>query len=185
MITNPHFRVRADHCLTGSGAELNPYYIVETGSCAHVVALDRDERVVMVSQYRHGSRDVSLELPGGVVEGDENIQDAGARELLEETGFETDALELVFSSYSNPARYNGKIHFFFGSGARLRGISLPDPTEEIEVHLIPLTHAIELALTGTVIPPSHVAGLLTAVARKRPHYLRAVIDVVDSSKCFP
>src|SRR5262245_58760996 len=77
-----------------SGKEAD-WDILLGGNTVAVVALTADDQVVLVRQFRPGPGKVLLELPGGVAEDGEPPAAAAARELLEETGFEADTLEIV------------------------------------------------------------------------------------------
>ena len=163
--------LRADHCLTERGAELDPYYVIEVGQFVHAVILDDEDHVVLVRQYRHGAKEMSLELPGGVMDpSDPSVLAAAARELAEETGYEAKNLEVIASLSQDPARYENRVHIVFGSGARRTRETSLDPTEDIEVRVIPLREAIKLALSGDIRNSAHVAGLLMVAARKRPEF---------------
>src|SRR4051812_5476768 len=88
--------VRADDCTTPAGATVAPYYVLEFPDFVHVLALNAEDCVVLVRQYRHGHRDLSLELPGGVMDpGDDDILAVAARELREETGYTSESLAHV------------------------------------------------------------------------------------------
>lgn len=158
--------VRADDCVTPSGVELVPYYVLEAPDFVHVVALDREERVVLVRQYRHGLGGVSLELPGGVMD----AEDAGdptvtaARELREETGYTAARFELVATLSVDPARYANKLHLVLARDVAA-GPASPDPGEAIAVEVMPRHEAVRLALRGGIKSAQHVGLLMMALAR--------------------
>jgi len=66
----------------------------------------------MVEQWRHASKEVSIEFPGGVIDKNEDPETAGMRELVEETGFKTDKLIHLNSMSPNPALFSNQIHFY-------------------------------------------------------------------------
>ena len=53
----------------------------------NIIAITKEQKVVLIQQYRHGVQDVLWEIPGGVVEEGENLLDGVKRELLGETGY--------------------------------------------------------------------------------------------------
>ena len=64
---------RVDHCVTPAGIEL-PYYVLEYPGWVNVVALDKEDHLILVRQYRHALGDISLELPGGCIDGGESFR---------------------------------------------------------------------------------------------------------------
>lgn len=67
---------------------------------------------LMVSQWRHGTKQLSTEFPGGVIDAGENPQDAAKRELLEETGYKSDNIIFLGTMSPNPAIFSNRVHFF-------------------------------------------------------------------------
>jgi ADP-ribose pyrophosphatase len=82
----------------GRIAEWDMHVVGETAS---VLALTPDDRLVMVRQFRPGPDRVVLTLPGGLVDPGETPQEAGLRELREETGYAAESIELVVSTIRN------------------------------------------------------------------------------------
>ncbi|TWF54495.1 NUDIX hydrolase [Neorhizobium alkalisoli] len=79
--------LRAETCVTPSGQEIAPYYVLSYPDWVNIVAITADDEIVLVRQYRHGAADVFTEIPGGAVDaGDPDPVAAAKRELLEETG---------------------------------------------------------------------------------------------------
>ena len=81
------FRVVRNQARSPRSGRLHPFYCIEAAPWVNVVALTDADELVMVRQFRHGSRGVTLEIPGGLVDPGEAPAEAAVRELLEETGF--------------------------------------------------------------------------------------------------
>ena len=71
------------------------FYVLDTNDWVNVIALTPDHEIVLVRQFRYGSKEQSLEPPGGVVERGEDPLVAGLRELQEETGYVGELPELL------------------------------------------------------------------------------------------
>ncbi|MFA4871130.1 MAG: NUDIX hydrolase [Pedobacter sp.] len=95
--------LRVDTCKLQNGTIKDDYYVLEYPNWVNAIALTTDNRIILVRQYRHAADIVSLEVPGGVIDGDESPEYAIRRELLEETGYSFESAELIATLYPNPA----------------------------------------------------------------------------------
>src|SRR6201996_7621465 len=89
----PWATLRSDKCEMPDGRIVDTYYVLEYPNWVNAVAITEEGKVLMVRQYRHAAGIVSLEIPGGVIDGDEAPEAAMRRELLEETGYQFDKME--------------------------------------------------------------------------------------------
>jgi 8-oxo-dGTP pyrophosphatase MutT (NUDIX family) len=126
------------------------FVYLETGDWVNVVALTDDDQVIMVEQYRHGVNEVTLEIPGGMVDEGESALQAGLRELTEETGFGGDAPQIIGRVSPNPAIMTNWCHTILVEGVSLRGAPSPDGTEEVGVRLVALADIPELIRSGVI-----------------------------------
>jgi 8-oxo-dGTP pyrophosphatase MutT (NUDIX family) len=128
------FRARADSCEFPDGRIIEPYYVVEVPDWTNVIVVTEEERVILVRQYRYPVDQVTLELPGGVIEKGEEPMAAAKREMQEETGYTSDNLELLMKLAPNPAINNNTAYFFLARNARPATTILnPDVYEDIDV----------------------------------------------------
>ncbi len=134
------FKVHVQKSLSPVTGKEHPFYVLDTHDWVNVIALTPDRQVLLVSQFRHGSEQVSDEIPGGAVDRkDATPLDAGKRELLEETGYQAAQWFSLGSVRPNPAILNNRCHFFLALGAaRVAELHL-DEAEELEGLLIPLS----------------------------------------------
>ncbi len=99
---------------------------------------------VMIRQFRHGTRHLSIEFPGGIVEPGEDPAASVARELLEETGYRAEMMVPLGILSPNPAFMTNTFHAFVAEGCTLERPQCLDEHEEIEVQLVPEREAIDM-----------------------------------------
>jgi len=116
----------------------------------NVIALTEKDEVVLIRQFRHGTAEVTVEIPGGLVDADEESRDAAARELLEETGFAGQAPVSLGSVEPNPAIQDNVCSTFLIRDARPVAPPRPDDMEHIQVWLLPLEEIDEWIRLGKI-----------------------------------
>jgi len=153
----PRFRV--DKCALPNGKFLDAT-IFEFRSWANIVALTKNNEVVLIKQYRHGVKDVLWEIPGGVVNDGEFPLEGVKRELLEETGYT--ALEFIQAGalYPNPALQTNTMYCFLALNAEKVTEQNLDDGEDIDVQLVPLDELVSMMQRGEFIHALQVAALL-------------------------
>jgi 8-oxo-dGDP phosphatase len=152
--------LRADDCVTPKGIEVAPFYLLEYPDWVHVVAIDAEDHVVLIRQYRHGYGGISLELPGGVMDPeDDGPIAAAARELAEETGYTAGSYRLLASLSPNPATHTNRVHLVLAEQAALTKPPAPEADEDIFVLRVPIEEAFRMTLAGEMAHAQHV-GLL-------------------------
>ena len=157
----PRFRI--DRCELANGNFLDAT-ILEFHSWANVLALTKNNQVVLVRQYRHGVEDVLWEFPGGVVEDGENPLEGAKRELLEETGYIASTWFEIGKIYPNPAFQTNTLYCFLAMDAELVSQQNLDAGEDIEVDLMPLDELIEMAKRGEFRHALMVAVLFSVLS---------------------
>lgn len=126
------------------------FVVIEAPDWVNVIALTPDDLLVLVRQFRFGTNDFSLEIPGGMIDAGEEPVAAGVRELAEETGYVGASARLLGSVHPNPAMQRNRCHFVFVEGA-VRTVALDwDADEEIEVTTRPVEEVLALAQSGGI-----------------------------------
>jgi len=142
-----------------STGDSHPFYRIESPAWVNVVALTELDELVMVRQWRQGLRAVTLEIPGGLVDPGETPAEAGARELLEETGFRAGRMTSLGSINPNPALFANRCHMQVAQGCVRVAEIQNSATEETIVELLPLAALPDLLRSGGIDHALVVAAL--------------------------
>ena len=138
------FKARADSCELPDGRIIEPYYVVELPDWTNIIVVTKEERVVLVLQYRYPVDEVTYELPGGIIDKGETPEAAARREMLEETGYTSDNIEFLFKISPNTALNNNTAYFFLATGAEQNGKQKFDEFEDIDVVTLSKEEAMQL-----------------------------------------
>ena len=145
-------------------------YVAHPGAVA-VIALDDDDRVLLLSQYRHPVRSELWEPPAGLRDvPDEELAVAAARELAEEADLVAGAWWRLVDFYTTPGGSDERIRVFLARDLR--------PVAQADLHTrtdeeagmvpvwVPLDDAVDAALSGRLRSPTAVTGVLAAAAAR-------------------
>lgn len=126
------------------------FFVLESSDWVNVVAVTLDGRMVLVEQYRFGAEDLSLEVPGGLMDLGEGPVEAAERELKEETGFVGRRSRLLGSVRPNPAIQSNWCHIVLIEAVeRLVDVNW-DENEELAVQLPSVAEGFAMAHSGKI-----------------------------------
>jgi ADP-ribose pyrophosphatase len=167
------FNLRTDQAISPRTGRTHPFFILESSSWVNVIPLTSAAEVVLVRQYRHGTRSVTLEIPGGLVEESDTPEEAARRELLEETGYMAgDTLSLGWV-HPNPAILNNRCYTFLARDVVFSGARHQDDREDIEVLLRPLSAIPRLIREGEISHSLVVAAFYRFFMEYQPNGCRS------------
>ena len=141
--------------------------IVEHPGAVAIAALDADDRLMMIHQYRHAVRRRLWELPAGLldVRGEDPVATA-QRELTEETGLTADEWSTLVDLVPSPGFSEEAVRVYLARG--LTEVGRPAATDDEEADLttrwVSLPVAVRMVLSGTIVNSTTVAGVLAAHA---------------------
>ena len=144
------FKVRQDVTRSARSGRPHDFFVLECSDWANVIALTPDEDVVLVRQFRAGTRSVTLEIPGGSVEEGESPLGAVRRELREETGHAARSWKRLGVVHPNPAIQGNRCFTYLARGCRSVGALIPDEGEDLAVELVPLRLVPDLIRRGRI-----------------------------------
>lgn len=133
--------------------------VVEHNGGVAVLAVDSEENILFVSQFRYPFGKVLLELPAGKLEKGEDPAQCGRRELLEECGCKASTFQPLAELYPTCAYDTEIIRVFYATGLEEGSQSL-DPGEFLTVEKIPIDQAVEMALAGKIPDAKTQLGIL-------------------------
>jgi ADP-ribose pyrophosphatase len=150
------FEVRKQRLKRRSDGLEGEFFVLDTNDWVNVLALTPDDKIILVRQFRYGSKEQSLEPPGGVVERGEDPVVAGLRELQEETGYVGEEPKLLGVVRPNAAILSNRCHVILVRNAQKTAELNFDQHEELVTELYPVKELKEMVRSGEI---THSIGL--------------------------
>ena len=151
-------RLRVDTVRMPDGRETTRE-IIEHDEVVAVIAIDADDNVLLVSQYRHPLGRELLEIPAGGIESGEDAETAVRREMGEETGYLPHKTEKLTGFYSAPGFCTEYLHLFLATDLA-PGRLFAEDTDGIELIRMPVSQVTDLIESGKIRDAKSIAGLL-------------------------
>lgn len=166
------FSLRIDRSQSPRTNEVHDFYILESTDWVNVIPLTPQNEVVLIRQYRHGIKDIALEIPGGIVGPNDSPEEGARRELREETGYQGSEMILLGSVHPNPAFLNNRCYTYLAREVSLVGKQEQDEKEDIEVLLRPIDLIPRLIREGEITHSLVLAAFYHFYMEYLPHLSR-------------
>lgn len=161
--------VRTDDVVMPDGSVVRRDYQVHPGSVA-VLALDEDDRVLVLSQYRHPVRQKLWEIPAGLLDvPGENPLHAAQRELYEEAHVKAGEWHVLTDVYTTPGGCDEAVRIFLARDIRTaegERFEVSEEEADMELARVPLSDLVRGALVGELHNNCLVVGVLALTAAR-------------------
>ncbi len=140
--------------------------IVEHSDCVAIIAVDENDNILLVNQFRKAVERELLEIPAGGIDRDEDPEAAVRREMQEETGYLPKKLERLGGFYSAPGYCSEYLYLYLATDLVPSQLYAED-TEGIKVVRVPISEVSGLLGSGRLCDAKSIAGLLTFLEHHR------------------
>jgi len=144
------FSIKSERYRSSHSGQEHDFYVIDSIDWVNIIPLTSDEKVILVKQFRFGTKDFSLEIPGGMLDDGEPPAQAARRELLEETGYTGDEPILLGMVHPNPAIHTNRCYSYLIRNVTFSNPPQQDSTEDIEVQIVPLAEIPRLIRDGQI-----------------------------------
>ncbi len=130
------FSTKRQSAISPIDGQSHDFYVIDSPDWVNVIAVTPEEKIVLIKQFRHGTEEITLEIPSGIIESRESPLECAKRELLEETGFTSSQWERIGEVRPNPAIMSNYCTTFLALDCEKTAETSFDGTEDIETLLV-------------------------------------------------
>ena len=160
-------KLRVDTVRMPSGRETRRE-IVEHRDCVAIVAIDVNDNVLLVNQFRKAVEKELLEIPAGGIDPGEDPVTTVHREMQEETGYLPRKVERLGGFYSAPGYCTEYLHLYLATDLTPSQLYAED-TETIKLVRVPISRIPSLIASGSICDAKSIAGLFTFLEYCKAH----------------
>lgn len=164
LVNDRWMKLRADTCITPTGHEISPFYVIEYGEWVNCLVLSDNDEVTLLRHYRHGIDDYVLEIVGGLVDEGEAPEITVRRELEEELGLKNATILQTGVCYPNPQIQTNRTHCFIALGGTFDGNREDEPGADFQIVKMPFDELIKIIETQSEMMQSlHLTSIFFAL----------------------
>lgn len=142
--------------------------IIEHDGSVGIIAKNREDKLILIKQYRIAADDELIEIPAGKIEAGEEPIDTAIREFKEETGYLADNLNHLLSFYSSAGYSSEIIHLFYAEANEYCGQDL-EKNEFIEVIELSLEESYNMILNGQILDAKTIIAIQCLILKLDPN----------------
>ena len=165
LVDSRWVKVRKDSVDLPNGQHIDDFYAITINDAAAIVALDDNKNIILKKEYRYCFDRDLIKIPTSGFEKNEDGLTVAKRELLEETGYISDDWQYIGATVESSAKLTNYMHLYFANHCHKVSGQHLDPTEELDVLVLPLKDAVEMVMNNEICCNSSAHGILWA-ARK-------------------
>lgn len=143
------FKLREDFSESTDGKDAS-FFVIESPEWVNIIPVTKDGNIVLIEQYRHGIDEITLEIPGGLVDDGEDAGAAAERELIEETGYVPREVVMIGKSRPNPAIQDNWVYHYLAIDCELKNEVKFDDHESIQTRVVPMKYMPKLLMQGKI-----------------------------------
>ena len=155
-------KIRHDYYRNPRNQKVVKTIAIEGHDAVNVVVRTKENKILMVRQFRFGIGDYTLEIPGGMIDPGEDVLTAAQREVREETGYEGQNWHYLGNILSNPVWMTSTIHHYFTDQAVPKYALKLDEAEDVEIIQMTPETVYEELQKGTIKHPHTISALFFA-----------------------
>ncbi len=160
------FAMRMERYRSPRTGQEHDFYLIDSPDWVNVIPLTADGKMILVKQFRFGTKEFSLEIPGGMLDDGDSPAGAAIRELREETGFIGDEPEYLGFVHPNPAIHTNRCYTYLIKNVLFEKPPEQDSTEDVEVEIVPLGDIPKLIQDGIITHALVIAAFYHFYTRK-------------------
>lgn len=166
----PFLKVEMEHVRLPDGREIEEWPIIDARDYVNVVVMNEAGEIMIVEGYKHGIRRSSWQVPGGYLEPGEDPLEAIQRELLEETGYESEEWGLLGSYVKDANRRVSVGHFFLARNARKTTEPNNNDLEQMQIRWVSAAEARRALRDGRIVGMSYAINITLALLSLQNDY---------------
>jgi len=149
ILKNKIFNLKEETVLSPENKKF-PVWVMDAPTWINIIPITSDNEVIMIKQYRFGSKEITLEIPGGMSEKGEDPKSAVIREMQEETGYTSNQVKEIGSVSPNPALMGNQVITYLALDVEKTSEQNLDTMEDIEVVKVKLDEVNKLIMNKTI-----------------------------------